>query len=123
MADIVNVLKEEAGTLRDSWEQAIVEELQKVKGNLEFLSGEDRRIVEKIISTGKLPRVDREVVEAINKMFTHFKVVEIKIEDLLRSLGNTLLTPEELKRKLESIIASYDGDPNVRIKIVSKSGE
>ncbi|MFC1930694.1 DUF6079 family protein [Chloroflexota bacterium] len=111
------------------WEASILSELSNYKSNLQYLSAEEKNMVESIIKNGKLPEVITEdMVVALNNLFKELESIEITADDFFEKLfrGAQVMDYFTFERKLnalkQELVAGKDLD-KVRIKFVEKGEE
>lgn len=111
------------------WEASTLSEVKQYKDNLQYLSKEERKLIEKIIKDGRLPEtVTEDVVVALNNIFKEIESIELSSEDFFIKLFKDAQVMDyfTFERKLnalkQELVAGKDLD-KIRIKLAVKGGE
>ena len=109
----------------DEWTKTLLDTISDpiVASQKEYLSNDQKRVIEEFISGGALPkRVDDFFVKAINALLKGFEPVVIDTDELVHKLEALPPVDENaFKAKINEIIASYTkGKDANKLRIVVK---
>lgn len=115
-ADIENIYND--------WEVTILSELENYRDNIQFLTTDEKELIEPVIRDSELPPgISEELVIALNNLFRELESIEFDPEDFIREIFSESGVMDYLtfSRKLDEfkqkLVAGKDLD-KVRIKFV-----
>ena len=74
----------EIRSIYDDWEATILTELESYKDNLQYLTADEKLLIEDIIRNGKLPdTISKELVIALNNLFRELESIEVSPSDII----------------------------------------
>jgi hypothetical protein len=111
------------------WEASILSEVSHYKDNLQYLSKEERKLIEKIIKDSRLPEhITEDIVVALNNIFKEIESIELSAEEFFIKLFKDAQVMDyfTFERKLnalkQELVAGKDLD-KIRIKLAVKGSE
>jgi len=116
-------IETEIESLAESNEKTVLKEIREYRDNLQFLDKDEKEKIEAILKKEKLPpTMTPELQKAINKLFKEIKVVDISVQDIIKTLfpDDEMITIEELKKRffsLESELTKGKKESEIRIKL------
>jgi len=74
----ISRIDEKVSSIYEDWENTLLAELDNYRGNLQYLSQEERTLIEVVIRSSQLPEfIEDSLVIAINNLFRELEIVEV----------------------------------------------
>ena len=128
---VLDTLDEELDRLFENWTETLLSNLKDpvVGENIQLLSPEGRRLVEKFIEGKELKEElvnDQAFVKALTEAFSTLEKIELTTEELQERLfgDHAPKTPQEMRKRFESLIDEKTRGKDInRVRIILKEGE
>jgi KaiC/GvpD/RAD55 family RecA-like ATPase len=122
----ISLLDEKVRSIYEDWENTLLAELENHRGNLQYLSPDERTLIEAIIRSSHLPEyIDDSLVIALNNLFRELEIVEVTPTLFLEAVFKESQVmdyrnfDERIKKIMQKLVAGKDLS-KVRIKLAQQ---
>ncbi len=119
----ISRLDEKVRSIYEDWENTLLAELENYRGNLQYLSTEERTLIEAVIRSSQLPKsIEDSLVIAINNLFRELEIVEVTPTLFLEAIFKESQVmdyrtfDDRIKKLMQKMVAGKDLS-KVRIKL------
>lgn len=122
----ISLLDEKVHSIYEDWENTLLAELENYRGNLQYLSSEERTLIEAIIRSSQLPEtIEDSLVIALNNLFRELEIVEVNPTIFLEAVFKESQVMDyinfdaRIKKLMQKLVAGKDFS-KVRIKLAQQ---
>jgi hypothetical protein len=122
----ISRLDEKVQSIYEDWENTLLAELENYRGNLQYLSPDERTLIEAVIRSSQLPEsIDDSLVIALNNLFRELEIVEVNPTFFLEAVFKESQVmdyrtfDDRIKKIMQKLVAGKDLS-KVRIKLAQQ---
>ena len=122
----ISRLDEKVRSIFEDWENTLLAELENYHGNLQYLSPEERIMIEAVIRSSQLPEsIEDSLIIALNNLFRELEIVEIAPTLFLEAVFKESHVmdyrtfDDRIKKIMQKVVAGKDLS-KVRIKLAQQ---